>query len=42
MEFNCLKATELLQGDCLLFTIQSPGVPVIHLFDCLKKDEGVS
>ena len=30
---NCLKATEPLQGDSLLFTTQSPGVPVTHLID---------
>ena len=30
---NCLKATEPLQGDSLLFTTQSPGVPVTHLIN---------
>ena len=38
MGFNCLKATEPLQGDSLLFTTQSPGVPGTHLinFDGMK------
>ena len=40
MEFNCLKATEALQGEreSLLFIIQSPGVPGDHLinFDRMK------
>ena len=30
MRFNCLKATEPLQEDTLLFTTQSPGVPGTH------------
>ena len=29
VEFTCLKATEALQGDNLLCTTQSPGVPVL-------------
>ena len=31
MGFNCLNATEPLQGDSLLFAIQFPGVPGIQL-----------
>ena len=30
---NCLKATEPLQGDSLLFTTKSPGVSGTHLID---------
>ena len=30
---NCLKDTESLRGDSLLFTIQSPGVPGTHLIN---------
>ena len=30
---NCLKATEPLRGDSLLFTTQSPGFPGTHLID---------
>ena len=30
MGFNCLKATEPLQGDSLYFTTKSPGVPSTH------------
>ena len=33
MGFNCLKATEPLQGDSLLFTTKSPGVPGTHIVD---------
>ena len=33
MEFNCLKATEPLQGDSLLFTAQFPIFPSTHLID---------
>ena len=33
MGFNCLKATEPLRGDSLLFTIQFPGVPGTQLID---------
>ena len=33
MVFNCLKATEPLQGDSLLFTIHFPGIPGTHLID---------
>ena len=33
MGFNCLKATEPLRGDSLLFTIQFPGVPGAQLID---------
>ena len=31
--FNCLKATEPLRGESLLFTIQSPGFSGTHLID---------
>ena len=31
MGFNCLKATEPLRGDSLLFTTQFPGFPGTHL-----------
>ena len=33
MWFNCLKATESLRGDSLLFTTHSPEVPGTHLND---------
>ena len=33
MGLNCPKATELLRGDSLLFTMQFPGVPGTHLLD---------
>ena len=33
MGFNCLKATEPIHEDCLLFNIKSPGHPGIHLTD---------
>ena len=33
MGFNCLKATEPLQGDSLIFTTKSPEVPATHLVD---------
>ena len=33
MEFSCLKATELLRGNSLLFTTQSPGVLGTDLID---------
>ena len=44
MEFNCLKATEALREDSLLFTAKSPGVPCVHLdsFDQPQKDEKLS
>ena len=32
-EFKCLKATEPLRGDSLLFTTQSRGVPGNHLIN---------
>ena len=31
--FNCLKATEPLQEDSLLFTTKSPEIPGTHLID---------
>ena len=33
MGFNCLKATEPLRGDSLLFTIQFPGVSGTQLIE---------
>ena len=33
MGFNCLKHTKPLEGDSLLFTTQSPGVPGTHLIN---------
>ena len=30
MDFNCLKATESLRGDCLLLTTKFPGIPGTH------------
>ena len=38
MEFNCVKATEPLQWNSLLFTTQSLDVPGNHLinFDLMK------
>ena len=33
MGLNCFKATEPLQGDSLLCTTKSAGVPGIHLID---------
>ena len=36
MGFNCLKATQPLQEDTLLFTTQSPGVPGTHLIESGK------
>ena len=33
MGFNCLKATEPLRGDSLIFTTQPPGVPGTHLIN---------
>ena len=33
MRFNCLKATEPLWGDSLLFTAQSPEVHNTHLIN---------
>ena len=39
MGFKCHKATEPLQGDSLLFTIQFPGVPGTRLID-LRRMKG--
>ena len=38
VRFNCVKTTEPLRGDSLLFITQSPEVPGIHLinFDRIK------
>ena len=33
MEFNCLQATESLQGNSLLFTAKFPGIPGSHFID---------
>ena len=37
--FNCLKAAESLQGDSLLLTTKSRGIPVTHLIH-LRKMKG--
>ena len=42
MEFNCLKITEPLRGDSLLFTTKSPGAPGTHLIDLRRMKDGVS
>ena len=42
MRFNCLKATEPLKGDSLLFTFKSPGVGFWSSFDQLWKDKKLS
>ena len=39
MRFNYLKAAEPLQGDCLLFTTKTLGVPGTHLNN-LRKMKG--
>ena len=39
MKFNCLKATEPVQGDSLLFTTQPPGVPGTDLIN-LERGKG--
>ena len=31
IRLNCIKAIEPLQGDSLLFTFKSPGIPGTHL-----------
>ena len=36
MGLNCLKATEPLRGDSLLFTTRSPSTPGTHLIDLIK------
>ena len=36
MGYNCLKATEPLQGGSLLFTIQFPEIPGTHFIDLGK------
>ena len=36
MWFNCLKATEPLWGDSLLFTTKSPGVSGTHFIDGVR------
>ena len=33
MGFNCLKATDPLREDILLFKTKSPGVPSTHLIN---------
>ena len=37
MGFKCLKTTEPLRGDSLLFTTQSPGVLGTYLIDLERK-----
>ena len=48
MKFNCLKATEPLQGDSLFFTFKSPEIHIpmkdwvmisLFLFDSQKRQE---
>ena len=39
-EFNCLKDTEPLQGDSLLFTFTSPGKPTTHFLNPLVLSPG--
>ena len=39
MGFNCLKATEPLRGDSLLFINKSLGVTSTHLYIVLQRDE---
>ena len=34
--FNCLKATEPLQEDSVLFSLNFPGVPGTHIVDFKK------
>ena len=41
MGFNCLKASEPLQGGSLLFTTQGPGVPGTHLINLGRMKEWV-
>ena len=36
MGINCLKGTEPLQGDSLLFTAKFPDIPGTHLIDVGK------
>ena len=36
MRFNCLKGADPLQGDSLLFTTKSSGVPGTHFIDLRK------
>ena len=38
MEFNCLKATEPLRRDSLLFTTKSLGVPGTHLINLRRME----
>ena len=33
---NCLKATELLQGESLFFTTESPGILGTHFIDLAR------
>ena len=39
MGFNCIKATEPLRGDRLIFTTQFAGFPGTHLID-LRRMKG--
>ena len=41
MGFNCLKATELLQGDSLLFTFKFLEIPGTYLIDLERMKGGV-
>ena len=37
MRFTCLKTTELLRGDSLLFTTNSPEIPGTNLIDIMSR-----
>ena len=41
MGFNCLKTTEPMQGDNLLFTTKSPAIPGTHFIN-LERMKGWS
>ena len=41
MGFNCLKATEPLQKDSLIFIAKSPGVRGTHLINLIGMEDGV-
>ena len=42
MAFNDLKATELLRGGSLLFTVGFPEIPGTHLIDLRRMKDFVS
>ena len=41
MGFNCLKATEPLQKDSLIFIAKSPGAHGTHLINLIGMEDGV-